>query len=81
MSNKVIIDLDEYLKLRDAVGETVRLNAIAEIHEEDGLLVDPLGPPKNHTIRNIVISRKNLEEYINNVLGLKGYNLKIREDQ
>lgn len=80
MDNKVIIDLNEYLQMKKKVDLIDKLEPIAMIAEEDGFSIDPLGPLRHRVKREITISRKNLEEYINEVLGCKDYELKIRED-
>lgn len=80
MDNKVIINLDEYLQMKKKVDLIDKLEPIAMVAEDHGFSIDPLGPLRERVKREITISRKNLEEYVNEVLGVKGYELKIRED-
>lgn len=80
MDNKVIIDLNEYLQMKKKVDLIDKLEPMAVATEEPGYLIDPLGFKGEFIKREIHISRKNLEEYINEVLGVRGYELKIRED-
>ena len=80
MDNKVIIGLDEYLKLKNKNDEILKLNAMCVINEEDGYSIDPLGPLRHKVKREIVIHKKDLNEYINGILGIKDYEVRIVED-
>lgn len=77
MENKVIIGLDEYLDLRDKAQKVDKLKAIATIKDEDWFEQTPWDGLYPHIIREIVISSKDLTEYINDILGVSGYEVRI----
>lgn len=79
MENKVIIGLDEYLDLRDRAQKVDKLKCIGKIVDEDQKLYadDPFIGYKVRVRREIIISNKNLTEYINDILGVRGYEVRI----
>lgn len=79
MENKVIIGLDEYLDLRDRAQKVDKLKCIGKIVDEDEreYLPNYVSAWRCKTIREIVISNKDLTEYINDILGVRGYEVRI----
>ena len=78
MENKVIIGLDEYLDLRDKAQKVDKLKCMGRIVDEDEREHIPMIDAwKYKTTREIIISSKNLTEYINDILGVRGYEVRI----
>lgn len=79
MENKVIIGLDEYLDLRDKAQKVDKLKCIGKIVEEDQKLYadDPFLGYKVRVRREIIISNKNLTEYINDIFGVRDFEVRI----
>lgn len=81
MENKVIINLDEYLDLRDKVQKIDKLKCIGKIVDESERSYNPVFNTRDYRCtREVIISSKDLTEYINDILGIKGFTLKIVED-
>ena len=78
MENKVIIGLDEYLDLRDKAQKVDKLNAISVIKNSgDKGEFDPVCNGWTIHRNEIIVSSKNLTEYINDILGVSGYEVRI----
>lgn len=77
MENKVIIGLDEYLDLRDRAQKVDWLKTIATIRDESWLEQTPWNGSYPRIVREILISNKDLTEYINDILGVRGYEVRI----
>ena len=77
MENKAFINLDEYLDLRDQVQLMKRLDSITEIVDETERLHSIEYGYRVKTTREIVISNKDLTKYLNDILGLSGYEIRI----
>lgn len=78
MENKVIIGLDEYLDLRDRAQKVDKLKNIGKIIAKEDYNLDPYyNAWKYDPIKEIVISNKDLTEYINDILGVRGFEVRI----
>lgn len=78
MENKVIIGLDEYLDLRDKVQRMDKLKSIGKIVAKEDYNLDPYyNAWKYDPIKEIIISSKDLTEYINDILEVRGFEVRI----
>jgi len=78
LENKVIISLDEYLDLRDKAQKIDKLRCIGKIVDEDEKFFSyEYNGFKVKQTREIIISEKNLTEYINDILGVSGFEVRI----
>ena len=87
MENKVIIGLDEYLELRDRVQkmeqQIEKIGKIVVVKEDKGYYVDPAQDPFGRIPkfrRDVIVKKKDLENYICNILGFSWCDLKIIEE-
>lgn len=83
MENKVIINLDEYLIMKETIDKIKKIHMITVLDKDHGVMYDPamMGFAKAYATSEIRVSRKELEEYINDILGVSGYDLIITEDK
>lgn len=76
------MSLDEYLDLRDKVQKIDKLKCIGKIiDEEETFHSIEYGGFRVKTRREIVLRSKDLTEYINDILGVRGYELRIEFDK
>lgn len=82
MVNKVIINLDEYLELRERAKKIENLKGIAVVEESDDCVLTPFDPyGKRDSVRKISISKSNLDAFINDIFGVKDFEVNIVEEK
>lgn len=83
MEDKVIISLDKFLELNERTKKLDKIHEIAQIHQESGEYVySPQFDRSVMTSRQckILILKEDLRAYVNDILGLNGYDLKIIDE-
>ena len=82
MDNKVIINLDEYLYMRDCIEKNAKLLSMLSdnlhVKEDHGVCLDPLRGGHSYDERIVEIGEFHLKKFINQLLDLNGtYDIKI----
>ena len=81
MNNKVIIDLDDYLSLKNRLeyleNKIRDLQNEIEINEDNGVTIEPWGGKHPFFKRDLVVLEKVLLDFLNDVLDINCYDLKI----